>query len=269
MEKIFRDDLATQAAALAFYTALALAPLLVLLLSVLSTFNLPAEQKIIFEISQVVGPEASNFIETLISSSKESRSLINKADFWGILVLMISASAVFLQIQTTLNLIFGPPPGQEGSTVKAEIKTFIIKRLLSFIMVFFFVFVMVASLLISVFINLWIQDVGESTQLLHGLLMFGLYALIFTALFQWLPDRTVSWRAAFEGGLITAVLFSIGKSLVSWYLSRTAFASAYGAAGSFLMLLVWVYYSSVIIYIGAEIASVLRKEKSRRGAAFS
>lgn len=261
-EKIVKDSLATQAAALAFYTVLGMAPVLILILSVLAAFNLSVQNELILEIHRAFGPSAALTIVSIIDQATAHKAWVSKTNWLSGAILIASASAIFLQIQSSLNQIFESKTKPAASFLK-ELKGFVLKRLFSFAMVLLFVILSVVSLLGSILFHFAFADSTHQSWLqdLHRGLAFVISVFIFTALFDWLPDAKVPWRAALEGGLITAVLFALGRGAIGWYLNRTSLASAYGAAGSMVVLLLWVYYSSVIIFIGAEIASLLSRTK--------
>jgi membrane protein len=235
---------------------------LILILSVLTAFNLSVQSELIREIHLTFGPSAAHTIESIIDQAIAHKDWVSKTNWLSGLILIISASAIFLQIQSSLNQIFETSDKPSASLMK-ELKGFLLKRLFSFAMVLVFVVLSVVSILGSILFHFAFEGPAHGwIEGLHRAIVFIASVLIFTALFDWLPDAKVPWRAALEGGLITAVLFAIGRSVIGWYLNRTSLASAYGAAGSMVVLLLWVYYSSVIIFFGAEIASLLSRTRA-------
>ena len=191
----------------------------------------------------------------MASSQDQSAS---SANIWGILVLGVSASVIFAQLQSSLNLIFQSGNEAKEVSMKEYLQQFISRRLVCFGMVLTFIFVSIVSLVISSVLALvfngqpafWMQAVQQGGSLL-------VYSLLFAIILRWMPDRKVPWKAAVRGGLITAFMFMAGKILIGMYLGSAALGSPYGAAGSVIVLLVWVYYSSLIVLLGAEISAAL------------
>ncbi len=258
-DRIIKHDLLTMAAALAFYTALALSPVMILLLSFLGSLNLGLQQELLIQVQNMMGTEAASVLETIILSSTGSKSLIAKADAWSLAVVLFSGSIIFSQLQSSLNVIF---ESAEPAPVSAKwwnaIGEYVIRRLVCIGVMVTFVAISVVSLAGSTFLSLVVtSEFKGSIAIVHHILSFGVYSGVFALVFRWMPDRKVSWRATLQGGAITAVLFVLGKILIGVYLGQAAVGSAYGAAGSFVVFLVWIYYSSVIVFLGAEFSALL------------
>lgn len=257
-DKFFRDDVLSLAAALAFCTTLSLAPLLVLLLTALAAVDPEMQNGLFAEIRDLMGREAAQALEMVLKNASEHPNLKKVADWGALVTLFISASVMFAQMQSALNTIFeATSPTQAHMGWAGQIRTFFGRRLVCLGMVVVFLLVSVFSLLLSSIIS--VVEASWWSEVLHFAITFHIYAFLFAALYKFMPDRGVEWSDAWRGGILTAVLFVIGKSLIGLYLGRTAIASAYGAAGSLILLLLWVYYSSLTIFIGAEVSALWTK----------
>ncbi len=245
-------DALTDAAALAFYSALSLAPLVLLSVTIAGLLGSTDQNAIIKEFSSLVGPKGGEAISMIIKSAKSEEETGFISSIISLVVLAFSASAVFAQLQTVLNKIFG---------VKAKpnlgIWGWLRKRFFSMGIIFALAFVMLVSLIISTWLTLiFPNSEGIFWILLNFAISLGVFSLFFAAIFKYLPDVEMVWRDTFIGSVLTAILFSLGKSGIGIYLGNSAVGSAYGAAGSLIVLLVWVYYSSLIIFFGAELTQV-------------
>ena len=247
-----RDDAMTLGAALAYYTALSMAPLLVLLVWILSLLGWTDQRALIDKVNSVVGPQAGASISEILSSAKQEPNVGTFAGIGSFVLLLLSASGVFGQLQHALNLIWNvePKPGR-------GIKGWIRNRILSLGMVVTIGFLLVVSLAASAFLSALTDGVdGEKAlwlRIVDVVLPIVVYAILFAAVFRMLPDVRIQWRDVAVGGIATALLFTIGKTLIGLYLGKSSTASAYGAAGSLVVLLLWVYYSSLIVFFGAEL----------------
>jgi membrane protein len=260
------DDAMTLGAALAFYTALSLAPLVVLLLWFASFLGEGMQQQLVTQIQTVVGPQAAEAIRGIIASAKAEPSVGNVAGMISLATLLFSVSGVFAQLQYALNRIWDV----EASPAKSGAWAWIRKRLLSL-----GTFVSVAFLLVvSMAVTAAVSAASTFAQgLLPGadavwfavawLVSLALTALTFALVYKVLPDVTIGWREALIGALGTALLFVAGRWAIGLYLGRSAVGSAYGAAGSLIVLLVWVYYASLIVFVGAELTQVLAHRMGR------
>jgi membrane protein len=247
-------------ASLAYYTIFSIAPLLILVLSLAGIFLGPdaASMRLYHQIDKYVGAEAAKQIQDIIKklqfSGKSGLALIS-----GIVTLLIGASSIFLEIQDSLNLIW---------RVKAKPKKGWLKmlqnRFLSFSLIISLGFLLLASLLVNVIVNAiseklthFIPSITEKLIALANLgISFFVIAILFGIIFKFLPDVKIKFKDVRSGALFTALLFMIGQFLISLYLRYSAQGSAYGAAGSIIVLLVWIYYTAAILYIGAEFTQV-------------
>jgi membrane protein len=252
-------DASTQSAALAFYTMFSLAPLLVVVIALCGlAFGAQAVRgEIMTQFQDWMGKDAARLVQSILATAAEPNT--NRlAGVLGILVLIFGASGVFVQLQQSLNRIWGvvPKPG-------AVLTSLLRKRLLSFAVVIGIGFLLVVSLLLSAALaalgNLLEHRYHLPVTLLHTaniLASFVLITLLFGLIYRLLPDVQLAWRDVLLGAVVTSVLFGIGKTLIGFYLGRTGAASAYGAAGSLVMLLSWIYYSALVFLLGAELTRV-------------
>jgi membrane protein len=250
-------DASTQSAALAFYTMFSLAPLLVVVITLFGlAFGADAVRgEILTEFQDWMGKDAASLVQSILRTAADTNRL---AGALSILVLIFGASGVFVQLQQSLNRIWGVVP-KRG----AALKTLLRKRMLSFAVVLGIGFLLVVSLILSTALTALGNYLERRFQLpvallhvLNILTSLLLITLLFALIYRLLPDVKLTWRDVFLGAVVTSVLFGIGKTLIGFYLGRTGAASAYGAAGSLVMLLSWVYYSALVFLLGAEFTRV-------------
>lgn len=261
--KFFKDGTTTLASSLAFYTVLSLAPLLILFVTVASQLSGDLQENFQTQVRNLVGTDAALAVEMVIENAKSRPDLTSLASLLGVFTLLLSASLIFGELRSALNRIYDvrphdhPHPGFLG-----EVWSFAKARIFHVGLAVSFIFVLIVSLIVSSAIS---ASIGSKTTVfaisLDALISIIFYVGIFTAMFRYLPDHHLPfWRAA-QGGLFTAVLFVAGKQVVGLYIGNSAIGSSYGAAGSFVVLLVWVYYSSIITFIGAQLSSILHAPK--------
>jgi membrane protein len=253
------DKAARLAAALSFYTALSIAPLLVVSIAVAGLVLGPeaARGEILNELQGMIGADSARTVDSMIEAANKPRSGI-VATVIGIVILLFGASGVFAELQGALNTIWEvePKPGRGFWSVVRE-------RFLSFTMVIVLAFL----LLVALVLNSALSMIGNFVQgmLPGGAILWQVITLIasfavatstFVLIFKFVPDVEIGWRDVWVGALVTAVLFTLGKFLIGVYMGRAAVASTYGAAGSVMVFLLWVYYSSQILFFGAELTQV-------------
>lgn len=246
-----KHDVLTLAAALAFYTTLSLAPLLVIVLSIASLMGQHSQQQLIGQIHALLGDQAATAIDAIIDSSKERPELRSAAGIMSMILLLFTAGGVFAQLQSSLNVIF-------ETTAKAGtgMWSWLRKRLLSMGMVITLGFLALVSLVVSSILSFVLRQEGAIWEILNFIVTIAVFSGLFAVILKYLPDIKIPWKSALWGGFITAILFAIGKTLIGLYLGKSAVGSAYGAAGSLVVLLTWVYYSGIILFIGAEITKL-------------
>lgn len=263
----FGDDKAsTLAAAVSFYAALSLAPMLMLLLSFSHFLGGDSQRQLVSELSDLLGPEIGRTVDMIIDSAKAEpgRGLVSRVV--GFATLLFSASAVFAELQSAMNKIWDVEEVPYNGVVG-----FLRTRLLSMGLVvslgFLLVVSMVASAALSATVDLLDGRVPGSAilwRLMDVGLSFAMYTAMFAAMYRVLPDVRIGWLSVVGGAAITAFLFVVGKTVVGLYLGTSSLASSYGAAGSLVVMLGWVYYSSLIVFFGAEVTQVW---SARRGTA--
>jgi len=255
-QRFLYDRAPRMAAALAYYTAFSLAPLLVIVTLVAGVFvgEETAQGEIANQIESTIGPQAAEVAEAAIRNAKSI-----DGSLWSTLIsvgaLLFGATVVFLQLQDALNKIWDVPVEQRGS----GLKSLLLKRVLSLGMVVASGFLLLVSLIISTALSALGQTLAQYVPVsstFMRILSLGtsvaLITVIFALIYRYLPDTDVAWGEVWWGALLTSLLFTIGRWLLGIYLGVAAPASVYGAAGSFAIILLWVYYSAQIILFGAE-----------------
>lgn len=259
--KAFTEDRALKmSAALAYYTIFALAPLIMILISLASIFyGKEATQNQVFnQLNGLVGNEAAMQIQDIIKNIALSQNS-TFAIVVGFFTLFLGATGVFMEIQDSINQIW-----RVKAKPKKGWKKMLINRFLSFSMIISLGFLLIVSLVINGLILAFSAKLSEYfpdvtvllVQLINASITFVVIAALFAIIFKYLPDVIISWKDIRIGALFTALLFTIGRSLIGLYIENVAPGSAYGAAGSLIVILVWVYYTSAILYFGAEFTQV-------------
>jgi membrane protein len=252
-------------AALAYYTAFSLAPLIILMLSMVSLFmkRSEASREIVAQISDLVGAQGGAVVQEILSHAG-STSALSWSTGLSFLVLLVSASGAFGELQDSLNTIWEVPPQ------KHPWRSMLKSRLLSLSMVLVLGFFMITSLILSTFTaglsSTWAGALPKAgLELVNTVFSTVIIGGLFATIFRILPDAQVTWEDVIPGALISAGLFVVGKTLLGLYIAHSAFASSYGAAASFIVILFWVFYSAQILYFGAEVTRAFaRRLGSRR-----
>jgi membrane protein len=255
----WQDDVFQFAAALAFYTIFSMAPIVMIALWIAGiAFGTDAATRaLVEEVGVLIGPNGAAVVESVIEGVSQSKGgLVSSVLAVGTSIL--GSTAVFAQLQKALNRIWDVEP-RPGSALWR----FVTKRLLSFGLVLSLGFLLLVSLVASAVLTA-LQDavatslpvLSEPWQVLDLAVSFALLTLLFSAVYKFLPDARVAWSDAVVGAAATATLFSAGKFVIGLYLGRASLGSAYGAAGSFVVLVVWVYYSAIVCFLGAEFTQV-------------
>ncbi|MBD3883649.1 YihY/virulence factor BrkB family protein [Phormidium tenue FACHB-886] len=266
-EEYQTDRVSLWAAALAYYTMFSLAPLLLIAIAIAgSIFGEEAVRgELVNQIQGLVGREGAEAIQSMIQSTQRPDSGGVIATLFGIATLLFGASGVFGQLQDALNTIWQvkPKPGLGW-------KSFIKSRFLSFAMVLVIGFLLLVSLVlsavlsaVSTFFSSRVPDFVILGQFLNFALSFGVITLLFASIYKFLPDVRLPWKDLWVGAAVTSFLFTIGKFLIGLYLGSSSVSSTYGAAGSIVVILIWVFYSAQILLIGAEFTQVYAR---RRGS---
>lgn len=262
------DNAIKLSAALSYYTIFSLPPLLIIIISSCGIFfgDEAVSGQIFWQIKGLVGKEAAIQIQEVIKNSTLSNSNVF-ATIVGVIVLFIGASGVFAEIQSSINYIWSI----EAKPNKGLIK-FIKNRLMSFSMIGLAGFLLLVGLIINSLTDLlsnrlvilFPRDTFYIFYAVNLLIVFAIISLLFTLIFKTLPDGKIALRDSLVGAAFTAFLFMIGKFAIGAYLGSSTIASVYGAAGSVILILVWVYYSAIILYFGAEFTKVFAYTHGQR-----
>lgn len=264
----WQEDKASRlAAALAYYTVFSLAPLLVIVIAIAGlVFGQDAAQnQIVGQLQGLMGKEGAAAVQTMIANANKPTTGII-ASIINIVILLFGASGVFAQLQDAMNTVWevAPKPNQG---VLAMLRS----RFLSFSMILGIGFLLLVSLALSAglsglssYIGNLVPGLDFLLQLVNFAISFGVITLLFAMIYKILPDARIAWGDVWIGAAITALLFTIGKSLIGLYLGNASVGSAYGAAGSLVVLLLWVYYSAQILFFGAEFTQVYASKYGSR-----
>jgi membrane protein len=259
-------------AALAFYTLFSLAPLLIIITAIaaLAYGQEVAHAQIIRQIEELIGREGADAIRTIIENAARPSSGL-AATLIGLATLLFGATIVFSELQDALNTIWDIPPKPERGMVIGIIRD----RFLSFAMVLSIGFLLLASMLANTILTAIVQNFGDILpgrayvlRIANSALFLSIVTLLFAMIYKMLPDTTIAWSDVVIGAVATSLLFAIGKFLIGLYLVYSSVVSAYGAAGSLVVVLVWVYYSAQIFYFGAEFTKVYATRRGHRAAQY-
>jgi membrane protein len=262
------DKVPRLAAALAYYTAFALAPLLLIAIAVAGlVFGREAATNQIGEqLSGLLGPSAAESVNTMVAAAGANQGGGILASIIGVATLLFAASGVFGELQDALNTIWEVQPKPDQGLL-ATIK----QRFFSFAMVLGVGFLLLVSLVLSAALSalggVVAGDQADQSLIwkaINFVVSFGVTTLLFALIYKVLPDVKIQWRDVWIGALVTSLLFTLGKAAIGWYLGRPGTTSTYGAAGSFVALLLWVYYSAQILFFGAEFTQVYAKAYGSR-----
>jgi membrane protein len=255
------DEALTRGAAIAFYTVTSIAPVLLIVIAIagLAFGQVAAEDAIREQLQTLMGEQTAAVVQSAIANASGRTSGI-VASVVGIITLFVTASGVFGEMQAALNVIWKAQP--VGTTMSRLIRA----RAASLGLVAALGFVLMISLVVSAaltafgtYLNSIIPFGRLILTMLNDLFSLLLLSALFAALYKVLPDRHLQWRDVILGAVVTAVLFTIGKSLIGLYIGSRAVASTYGAAGALIVLLLWVYYSAQIFLMGAEFTKVFSR----------
>lgn len=258
--EVLDDNCMSLSAAIAYSTLFSLPPLLVILVAVAGgAFGEEAvREQIAGQVGALVGAESARDIEAMIRTASEVGGGSVAGKVIGVLALIVGATGAFGQLQKALNRAWSVEPKAGG------LKGLILKRTLSFGLVLTIAFLLLVSLVLSALlaafgdlVEAWLgSGMSGLMNVLDFALSFGLVTLLFAAIFRWLPDVVIAWRDVWIGAAATALLFTIGKTAIGFYLGQSDIGSAFGAAGSVVVILVWIYYTALILLAGAEFTQV-------------
>jgi membrane protein len=252
------DEALSRGAAIAFYTVTSIAPILLIVIAIagLAFGREAAQGAITAQIGGLMGQQTAEVLQSAVASASGKSSGI-VATIIGIVTVIATASGVFGEMQSALNAFWKAKP--QGGTVSRLVRA----RAASLGLVAALGFLLLVSLAVSAgltafgnYLNAILPFGKIIVEALNVLVSLVLISILFAAIYKVLPDRPIAWRDVITGAIVTAVLFTIGKSLIGWYLGSSAVASSYGAAGALIILLLWVYYSAQIFLLGAEFTKV-------------
>ena len=258
------DNSPRMGAALAYYTVFSLSPLLIIVIAVAGlVFGQEAAQgQVVAQLQGLLGQDTAKAIQEMIKNAyKPSSGIIGSLA--GLITLLVGATGLFGELHDALNTIWEVPP-KEGRGLLGLIKD----RFLSFTMILGIGFLLLVSLTVSAalaafgqFLNSILPSLTAVGHVLNFVVSFGVVTLLFAMIYKYLPDVEIAWNDVWTGAAATALLFTVGKFLIGFYLGNSGVASAYGAASSLAVLLVWVYYSAQIFLFGAEFTHVYAGKK--------
>lgn len=249
---IGRHRILTLAGSLAYTTALALAPFVLIILAFASLLGQKFQNQMYSQLTSLLGGEAGDAVKIVVENADNNQSLTTISGIVGLVILAVSASAVFAGLRSALDIINETPEDPRSSGVWG----FFREKFLSMGLVFGFVFLAITSLAVTALLS---NAFAGSEKLLWSAISFianvCLFASLFTCMFRFIPTEKLSWRGALTAGLCATAFFLIGKTLIGIYLGNAAVGSAYGAAGTFVVFLVWVYYTTATLLISYEFAT--------------
>lgn len=261
----FGEDKAPRlAAALAYYTVFSIAPLLIIVIGMIGLVygSEEARQQLVGQLQQQLGPETAGLIETMIERTAETGSGV-LATVIGVMTLLIGATGVFAQLQEAMNEIW-----DVAADKSRGIMHLLVLRLRGLGIVLALGFLLLVSFLLQAAVNVVMSNFAGALPggewiwyVLNLLLTLALVAVVFAGLFKVLPDVDLEWGDVWKGALLTAVLFKIGELLIGLYLGTSGMRSTYGAAGSLVVLLLWIYFSAQILLFGAEFTQVYTRRR--------
>jgi membrane protein len=252
----WNDNVPRLGASLSYYTLFALAPVLIIAIAIAGFFFGPeaVRGEVVGQIRGLMGEAGARAVQAMLEgAAKPAASRVATAA--GLLTFFLGATGAFLELQTALNGIWRVKPKESEKWWK----DLVVQRLISFGLVIAVGFLLLVSLVVSAglaalnrYMGIRFPAMAELWNAINLLVSFGVVTLLFSLIYRVLPDVDLSWRDVWLGAVVTAALFTVGKSLIGLYLGTSGVASAYGAAGSVLVLLIWVYYSAQIVLLGAE-----------------
>jgi membrane protein len=264
-----KDHAASMGGALAYYTLFSIAPLLLIVIAIAGFFLGPeaARGELFAQLQGLLGDDGAAAVQGLLESASEPEEGLF-ATISGVALLLLGATTVFAELQSDLDRIWrveAKPSSGLWGLLRA--------RLLSFGMILVLAFLLLVSLVLSAALSAigklwggWFEGLAVLLEVVNFVFAFTITTGLFAMIYKFLPRAEIPWRDVWIGAAVTAILFAVGKFLIGLYIGRSGIASGFGAAGSFVVLLVWVYYSTQIFLLGAEFTWVYAHERgSRRG----
>lgn len=262
----FEDSAPRHGAAIAYYTLFAIAPVLVLVIGIagLAFGEEAVRGEIVGQISGLIGREGAEAVQAILQKASEPREGIG-ATVLGLVGLIFAGTGAFLELQAALNKVWEV---KARTTSNFDVKSLVVRRLRSLGVVVSIGFLLMVSLAVNAAVHAAVNLLGSLTTgfpilvlVVNQVVNLTVSALLFAVLYRVLPDVRLGWRDVAIGSIVTAVLFAIGQRLIGLYLGNSTLASPFGAAGTIAIILVWVYYSTQIVLLGAELTRVFAADE--------
>jgi membrane protein len=272
VDEFFEDSPFQLAAALSFYTVLSLSPLVLIVVAAAGLVwgEQPVRSELLNQIRELTGDAGAETVRTVLESTTISGQSIGSM-ILGIITLLFGATTVFAQLQSSLNQIWDVKTAVKTVTRRGLLWSLIRTRLLSLTLVLAVGFLLLVSLVVSAalaafqaYLSRAFPGGGTLWQILNFLVSLLVISVLIAMVYRVLPDVRLDWPDVWVGAITTSLLFGVGKFLIGLYLGRASIGSSYGAAGSLVVFLVWVYYSSLIMFFGAEITFVYFQDRRKR-----
>lgn len=249
-----KHELLVSSASFAYTTALAIAPFLIIMLSLLAFAGSDAQQSIVEQITVLLGPGAAEAVRTIAENAKKESRFSGVSGIISFIVILISASAMFSQIRRALDKVNELESGDSSLSVLSFLK----ERVFLVGLVLGFIFLLVISLFVTTALAMIFSNYNTLIwKTISFITNFSVFSILFASMFHFIPSKRIPWKKCILSGLCAAVFFLIGKSLIGMYLGRSAVGSAYGAAGSLIVLLVWLYYTSLTLLLSYEFTNTI------------
>ena len=259
------NEVSLLASSLAYYAVFSLAPLLGLVIMIVGAIfgEAVVQEEVVYRLRELFGQEGAELISTAIANLKVDYRQLTFTVFFNLIFLLFGATGVFTQIQTALDRIWEVKPAPRRKIfhlLRKRLLCFLMVLVIALLLILFFIANAILTSLVAFFNELF-PGLGYVSQFISLLLTFGGTTLIFTMMYSILPDADIAWRDTTVGALITSVLFLVGQYFFGLFLSRTDFGSAYGVAGSFAIVITWIFYAAHILFLGAQFTKVYAKQR--------
>jgi membrane protein len=259
------NEVSLLASSLAYYAVFSLAPLLGLVIMIVGAIfgEAVVQEEVVYRLRELFGQEGAELISTAIANLKVDYRQLTFTVFFNLIFLLFGATGVFTQIQTALDRIWEVKPAPRRKIfhlLRKRLLCFLMVLVIALLLILFFIANAILTSLVAFFNELF-PGLGYISQFISLLITFGGTTLIFTMMYSILPDADIAWRDTIVGALITSVLFLVGQYFFGLFLSRTDFGSAYGVAGSFVIVITWIFYAAHILFLGAEFTKVYAKQR--------
>ncbi len=257
------DDIPRLGAALSFYTIFSITPILIIVIAVIGFFYNPNEAsgEVFLQIKELAGKDAANLIQNTFKNANASNAGLT-ATIISFITLIIGATALLEQLQNSLNTIY-KVRRRKGRGILGILKDRLIQFSLIIIFGFFIILFLVTGSVLSLLDNFIDERLSFILSAINFSFSFVITSLLFAMLYKILPDIHLAWKDVWIGSIVTTILFILGKQLITMYLGQTSYTSIYGAAGSLAVFLMWVFYSSQVLFLGAEFTYVYAIQKGK------